>query len=254
MNEPNLDDLSLLVPGKFTLVTLAMKRARQLQAGADVLIDTPSQKPVTIALQEILAEQVRALPMPPTEELEAREQADLLAAIGLAEPTSVSVARRMEEIVFGPEEEAEEGEDYEEDYQEEEEDEAQSMGLHELDEEPLGEREEGHFMPGEDETPDLAADLGLDELDEDADSDDSEEEEEPAFSDDFGDTLAAPSRRSSGDLLGGEEAPAPKTRGRKPAAAKPVDAKPVDAEADEAGASDAEAEAPKRARKTKATD
>lgn len=253
MNEPNLDDLSLLIPGKFTLVTLAMKRARQLQAGAIPLIDTLSHKPVTIALQEILAQQVRALPMPPTEELEAKEQADLLAAIGLSEPTSVSVARRMEELIYGPED-SEEAEDYDEEYVDEDEDEALgSLGLDEDLEEPASEREESDFLPGEDETPELGADLSLDELDEDSEADepDEEEEEEESFStDDFGDALASP-RKAAIDLgLAVDDDARPKTRGRKPGSGKVAAAGD-----DDAPAADADADAPvpaKRGRKPKA--
>jgi DNA-directed RNA polymerase omega subunit len=121
MNEPNLDDLSVLIPSKFSLVTLAMKRARQLKAGSRPLIDTYSQKPVTIALQEILSDRVRLGPQAPADELEKEEQEAMLRAIGLSEPTSVSVARRMEEI-YGRDEEAEgEFEEYDEEYEEEEE-------------------------------------------------------------------------------------------------------------------------------------
>lgn len=113
MNEPNLDSLSTQISSKFSLVTLAMKRARQIKAGSRPLIDTFSQKPVTIALQEILGGTVRLGPQIAADQLEAEEQEAMLRAIGLSEPTSVSVTRRMEEI-FGRDEEEAEFEDYDE--------------------------------------------------------------------------------------------------------------------------------------------
>ena len=115
MNEPNLDDLSRLVASKFSLVTLGMKRARQLKAGSRPLVDTidprdmgepKEQNPVTIALKEILSGQVRLAPMPSNEELELQEQEAMLKSIGLVEPASVAGSRRMEELYSRDDEEA----------------------------------------------------------------------------------------------------------------------------------------------------
>ncbi len=41
------------IDAKYTLVTVASKRARQLLAGAKKHIETRSQKPVTIAIEEL---------------------------------------------------------------------------------------------------------------------------------------------------------------------------------------------------------
>lgn len=53
MINPSIMDLLKKVDNKYTLVTLASKRARQLIEGAKPLIDIESTKPVTIATNEI---------------------------------------------------------------------------------------------------------------------------------------------------------------------------------------------------------
>ncbi len=50
---PSIDSLVKSVDSKYSLVIAAAKRARQIQDGAAVLIDTSSKKDVTIALEEI---------------------------------------------------------------------------------------------------------------------------------------------------------------------------------------------------------
>lgn len=56
MMRPSYDELLKKVDNSpFTLVTLAMKRAKQLNTGAVKLLETNSSKPVTIALEEIAA-------------------------------------------------------------------------------------------------------------------------------------------------------------------------------------------------------
>ncbi|MBM3464840.1 MAG: DNA-directed RNA polymerase subunit omega [Armatimonadetes bacterium] len=227
MNEPNLDDLSHNVPGKFTLVTLAMKRARQLKDGARPLIDTYSHKPVTIALQEILAATVRPAPLPPTDQLEAEEQAAMLAAIGLAEPTSVSV-RRME--IFAREDE-EGREDYDEDEdlydedlledeereeeEEEEEDRGHKLGIGDEDEEEEEDtdrkRHTDLFTDDEEATPEIESDDDLDE-----DSSDDEEDGAEAEAEAQEEVIEAEAEE--------EDAPAPK-KGK--AAAKKAAAEPA---------------------------
>ena len=53
MNEPPLDEVLDKVDCSFTLVTQTAKRARQIIQGADKLVDVRSQKPISIAIEEI---------------------------------------------------------------------------------------------------------------------------------------------------------------------------------------------------------
>ena len=61
--EPNLDvmlhDKEIGLKNKFVLVTLALKRARQLNDGSPSLVDIDAKKPVTMALHEIYHNKVR---------------------------------------------------------------------------------------------------------------------------------------------------------------------------------------------------
>lgn len=58
---PPLDELLKQVDSKFTLVTLAMRRAHQLNNKAPRLIDTShSVKPVATALEEIFLGKIKA--------------------------------------------------------------------------------------------------------------------------------------------------------------------------------------------------
>lgn len=50
---PSLDTLVTKVDSKYTLVTLAAKRAREIMSGEVPLVESKSNKPVTIALEEI---------------------------------------------------------------------------------------------------------------------------------------------------------------------------------------------------------
>ncbi|MBP1763626.1 MAG: hypothetical protein H6Q65_684 [Firmicutes bacterium] len=54
MNMPPLTDLLSKVDNRYTLVTLVGKRAREISAGSEVLVDCESSKPVTIAMEEIV--------------------------------------------------------------------------------------------------------------------------------------------------------------------------------------------------------
>jgi DNA-directed RNA polymerase subunit omega len=68
--EPNLDVMlhDKRVGNKFALVTLALKRARQINDGSGALIAMSKPlKPVSQALEEIMHEQVTAIPAPPDE-------------------------------------------------------------------------------------------------------------------------------------------------------------------------------------------
>lgn len=61
--EPNLDvmlhDQEKGLKNKFVLVTLALKRARQLNDGSPPLVEVEARKPVTLALHEIYQNKVR---------------------------------------------------------------------------------------------------------------------------------------------------------------------------------------------------
>lgn len=50
---PSLDVLVTKVDSKYTLVVLAAKRAREIMDGATTLVDSKSNKQVTIALEEV---------------------------------------------------------------------------------------------------------------------------------------------------------------------------------------------------------
>lgn len=51
--KPTLESLMTKVDSKYTLVTLAAKRARELTDGEEPLVDVESTKVVSIAMEEI---------------------------------------------------------------------------------------------------------------------------------------------------------------------------------------------------------
>jgi DNA-directed RNA polymerase subunit omega len=51
--KPTLESLMQKVDSKYTLVTLAAKRARELTDGDDPLVDSHTEKVVSIAMEEI---------------------------------------------------------------------------------------------------------------------------------------------------------------------------------------------------------
>ena len=51
--KPTLESLMTKVDSKYTLVTLAAKRARQLTDGDEPLVDVDTTKAVSIAMEEI---------------------------------------------------------------------------------------------------------------------------------------------------------------------------------------------------------
>lgn len=53
MIHPSLDVLVEKVDSKYTLVVLAAKRAREIMDGQQPLADSKSNKPVTVALEEV---------------------------------------------------------------------------------------------------------------------------------------------------------------------------------------------------------
>lgn len=58
MMHPPLDSLITKVDSKYTLVVAAAKRARDLMMQAEPLVASRSDKPVTIALEEVSAGKV----------------------------------------------------------------------------------------------------------------------------------------------------------------------------------------------------
>ena len=89
MMEPAVEDLLDKVDSKFTLVTLAAKRGRQINSYFNQLGDglgaivppqvtSVSRKPLSISLEEIEAGKIRAIPKPPEEDAEAEAEAALL--------------------------------------------------------------------------------------------------------------------------------------------------------------------------------
>ena len=54
MIHPSLDVLVNKVDSKYTLVVLAAKRAREIMSGDPPLADSKSNKPVTLALEEVV--------------------------------------------------------------------------------------------------------------------------------------------------------------------------------------------------------
>jgi DNA-directed RNA polymerase subunit omega len=55
MIKPSLDQLMELVDSKYSLVIIGARRGRDLQAGAPKQVDSRSNKPVTVALEELAA-------------------------------------------------------------------------------------------------------------------------------------------------------------------------------------------------------
>lgn len=53
MIHPSLDVLVSRVDSKYTLVVLAAKRAREIMSGDPSVADSKSNKPVTLALEEV---------------------------------------------------------------------------------------------------------------------------------------------------------------------------------------------------------
>jgi DNA-directed RNA polymerase subunit omega len=55
MIKPSLDQLVEKVDSKYTLVILGARRGRDIQAGSPKMVESRSNKPVTIALEELVA-------------------------------------------------------------------------------------------------------------------------------------------------------------------------------------------------------
>lgn len=54
MLNPSFSNLTEVGESKYTLVMLVAKRSRQLVDGSEPMVETNSEKPVTIALEELL--------------------------------------------------------------------------------------------------------------------------------------------------------------------------------------------------------
>lgn len=60
--DPSIDRLIKRVPSKYLLVVGAARRGRELMDGAAQLVPAKSNKPVTVALEEIVAGMVTLTP------------------------------------------------------------------------------------------------------------------------------------------------------------------------------------------------
>jgi DNA-directed RNA polymerase subunit omega len=58
MIKPSLDQLMEQVDAKYTLVILASRRGRAIQAGEPRQVESRSNKPVTIALEELVSHKI----------------------------------------------------------------------------------------------------------------------------------------------------------------------------------------------------
>jgi DNA-directed RNA polymerase subunit omega len=87
--EPRTESLLDRVDSKFTLVTLAAMRAREINDYYNQLgeglgkivppqVTSVSRKPLSISLEEIEAGKIRAIPKPPEEDAESEAEAALL--------------------------------------------------------------------------------------------------------------------------------------------------------------------------------
>lgn len=52
MIEPSIDELLEKVESRYMLVTIIAKRAREIVAGDDIMIDTDDNKPINTAIRE----------------------------------------------------------------------------------------------------------------------------------------------------------------------------------------------------------
>jgi DNA-directed RNA polymerase subunit omega len=57
--DPSIDRLTRTVPNKYLLVVVAAKRGREIMSGSQTTVTSKSNKPVTLALQEIVAGAVK---------------------------------------------------------------------------------------------------------------------------------------------------------------------------------------------------
>lgn len=86
--EPNLDVMlhDKRVGNKFALVTLALKRARQLNDGSPIQVYTQAKKPVSIALYEMYANKIRVVEGPEKDPRFPQQEEAPAEEPGLADP------------------------------------------------------------------------------------------------------------------------------------------------------------------------
>ena len=97
MIKPNIEELLDKVDSKFTLVTLAARRARQINSyfhqlsggsGSNVppQVTTTARKPLSIAFEEIGASKISYVPIPPEElaKMSAMSNVDPVVAVAAA--------------------------------------------------------------------------------------------------------------------------------------------------------------------------
>src|SRR5436309_9764894 len=95
--EPRMEQLLDRVESKFTLVTLASKRAREINDYYNQLgeglgkivppqVTSVSRKPLSIAMEEIEVGKIESVPLPTEEELAAAAAAEAAAAEAAAVP------------------------------------------------------------------------------------------------------------------------------------------------------------------------
>lgn len=73
---PSIDQLTVKTKSKYRLVVGAAKRAKDLEDGAERLIDNPkSKKSLGIALEEIINDKIEVVE-PTLEELEAKKESE----------------------------------------------------------------------------------------------------------------------------------------------------------------------------------
>lgn len=68
MINPSIVDLLKKVDDRYSLVIVTSKRARQIIAGKKPLVHVDSQKPLTIAINEVNEGKVKYIPVQETEE------------------------------------------------------------------------------------------------------------------------------------------------------------------------------------------
>jgi len=61
MRKISVDELIDMVDSRYSLVTIISKRARQIIDGSDILIKTPTNKPVAIAIEEFYDRKFEAI-------------------------------------------------------------------------------------------------------------------------------------------------------------------------------------------------
>lgn len=157
--------------GRYSLVIAVAKRARQLREGAPMAVESKSGNPITVALEEIAAGEVKIV-IPTAEEIEAAERREVVAPEGAKGAAELLRVPETEEAAEAPsaEEEAEEVSATEAEEAEEDE---------ETEEVSLEEKEEtGPSAEGEEELVGLAEDVESEAGEESLDEPSMEMEEE----------------------------------------------------------------------------